>query len=190
MLMLRKMAQSVLDKNGLNTLHVGIESGGFKALQLRGECNKVVVTISGIPLKKTTITAKEREYAVELLAAYLAKYTKHIKEYMVQLKKLSVTEIPTPIGRTSDFVFNSYGGTLYTSLKSPIGGRSSIQLDKTGKVVEWNIKAKTPEEAYAMVGNLEERLKNVRPAIAKFVKYSAIVTKVNKLKATLNSCAI
>ena len=111
-LVLRKGCQPLLDKSGLDMLHVGIIN---KTLTLQGTCGKSIVSVNGIQFNSKTITKAELEYAVELFSTFLNKHESDLKDYITKAKAFSQVEMPRP----EDFGAkkNSYHGTYSAEIE-------------------------------------------------------------------------
>jgi hypothetical protein len=72
-LTLRKQAQSILDTNNLQELHISINNNN-KCLTLTGECGEPFITISGILFSRNTPNKSEIDYACELLDIFITKH--------------------------------------------------------------------------------------------------------------------
>ena len=79
-LMLRKACQDVLNDNNLPNYHVRIDAS--KCLSIVGPCGKPLLTISGIVFSRTTPTAAEIEYAVELFYSFMEKHEIALNHYI------------------------------------------------------------------------------------------------------------
>ena len=92
-LILRKWSQPLLDKEGLDDLHVEVRD---RVLCLTGSCGKTVLMVSGIRFNNKTLTKVEIEYAIELFTTFINKHGKAIKVYVDKKKELYEIVQPKP----------------------------------------------------------------------------------------------
>ena len=83
---LRALTQGILDDFGLNMLHVGISSNGWRELQLLTDCGKKFLQINGANFSKKDPVQYEIDYSIVLLKKYITKNLDDIKK-LISLKK-------------------------------------------------------------------------------------------------------
>ena len=107
MLLLRKRCQPLLDKLGLHKLHITVD--GSKYLVIAGKCGQTIMSINAIRFNSSSIVGEEeREYAVELLEAYLDSYEVKLLKY-VELKESQASLENTKVVIPSNVAIHSTG---------------------------------------------------------------------------------
>jgi len=87
-ILIRQQAQELLDKVGLNNLHVAIKN---KVLTLVGPCGQPLLPISGIAFDTNAPRKAEIPYAIELFAKFLDTHAPQIVEYKTKSSTFAVT---------------------------------------------------------------------------------------------------
>lgn len=93
-LLLRKECQPVLDEHGLGEYHAAIVGADgwekFKVLGIVGTCGQEFVKIRGIAFSKINPSAKEIEYAAELLQEFFLTHRKTLEVFLDTQRKYAL----------------------------------------------------------------------------------------------------
>lgn len=142
MLLLRKECQVILNKAGLNDLHINVRN---RYVHLVGKCGQDLMCLNGINFSKTSISVVEREYAVELIQEFVDKHGVKIAEYIKAKKQagekplLDVTTIHPKLtlsGSTVYYMATSKISLCYFTDKGKISMSSRIDSIHVDKVIE------------------------------------------------------
>lgn len=91
-LLLRKQCQPILNEVGLGDYHTRINSS--KYLAITGPCGKPLFSITGIEFVRNQPTAKEIEFAAELLTDFCAIHKASIRSALIAKKALFLADRP------------------------------------------------------------------------------------------------
>jgi len=188
-LILRKECQDVLDNFSLNNYHVAISDN--KSLRVVGECGKPLFSVRGIVFSRNTPSAKEIEYAVELLEDFLGTHILIINEMMEAQEKLADHPVPDD----QDGMFSAAKGE---SVKiSREGIEITIKLDTKDESVTLrvaggygNLSRSSMKELKQELTNIQKLYKPAREYLQQTLEHSQASSELYSLQAKLNTCDI
>jgi hypothetical protein len=181
-ILIRQQAQELLDKVGLNDLHVAVQD---KVLTLVGPCGQPLLPISGIAFDTNAPRKAEIPYAIELFTKFLDTHAPKILEY-VETKKATPQTPP------------SYEGTFATvqdySKNKVVYIRRNPSVDLQYNVVsnEMYISTHTNDDYPLdnLVAAVETLRKEAEPYKLAYTEYMANQKKLSAMKNSLTTCNI
>lgn len=157
MLLLRQACQPVLDSYGLNDLHVTIKD---KTLTIVGGCGKPLVSIGGITFAKSSVSEKERTFAISLFEAFMSKHSAAIVKYVTEKKAFKA--LPELVPPTNWGFYSTHNQNFMKNVELPynmlVYSSGHIMISQNGYFKT------TPDE-------LINTLKSIKKDIPACVKY-------------------
>ena len=189
-LLLRKQCQPVLDAVGLQNYHVRISDDMWKVLVISGECGKPLCRVEGIKFSKANPTAAERDYATELLDAWVVTHKAKI-DNVVKLAT-AFSKLPPMEPDTKDGFkvrLNAYGDSYIDVIDDSNMTKTCVTFE--GKV--FALSALGGIDGALSVTNFKLNKKKITKAVAYGKDFAAYVKKQEELqdaKSQLAACEI
>lgn len=188
MLLLRTLAQPILDKVGLTDAHVEVRN---KALTVVGECGQKIMQAKGIQFSKSTINGKERDIAIELFTKLIDKSKTKIIAF-VEAYKIHA-KLPNDTIKERENICLKYGFKIVPNY------RNSEVIFKTDDNISINIKQlgeiniADGKDVASIIKALNMSKKCIDEISISFTRLNIredSECNIQKLKADLNNCSI
>ena len=188
MLLLRQACQPLLDRLGLNNLHVTIDQ---KTLTIVGQCGNPLVAISGIKFSRNSASNEERDFATQLFASFLDKHKESILDFVKQ--KQAFTELPRPelpSDATSYYISSDKNSSqVYFKNYNATQSSSTINVYRNGQIQFYSF-VPTIEFLQNNINEFSEMHKATVAFLDKLEEYREQEKIINNLQAALAKCDI
>lgn len=177
-LMLRKDCQPILNKVGLDMLHVGVED---RTVVVKGVCGKTIVRVNGISFNSKTVTKAEIEYATELFNIFIDNHGKRLMAYVS--KAMTSSNIKQPAQE-------DFGGRSGYVNFSTIVVISGIQYTITTTKERVTLPSMKIEHMKELLSNVPKAIENSKAYYEALDAFNKVTSENRKILQEISKCDI